>query len=127
MIPAALDECLFYSLSRQQQQHPATALSALDGVAGLLVDDTLMTGSARYRTDETAMHSQFQLSAERETSTFSYGGVSIRLESGTISATQAQYALDICAGVLAVTFADIQSTRGKFLGLLTSLARILSS
>jgi hypothetical protein len=54
---------LLYRLSRQQQQHPATALSALDGVAGLLVDDTLMTGSARYRTDETAMHSQFQLSA----------------------------------------------------------------
>jgi hypothetical protein len=44
LIPASLDECLLYRLSLLQQQHPATAPSALDGVAGMLVGDTLIAG-----------------------------------------------------------------------------------
>jgi hypothetical protein len=48
MEPPVLDECLMYRTGSASQK--------LDGLAGIQVDDTLMSGTMAFRTDETAMH-----------------------------------------------------------------------
>jgi hypothetical protein len=49
----------------------------LDGLAGIQVDDTLMSRTKAFRPDETAIHSQFDLSSADDGPVLSYSGVQI--------------------------------------------------
>jgi Reverse transcriptase (RNA-dependent DNA polymerase) len=105
--PTVLNECLIYRTGSASQN--------LDGLAGIQVDDTVMSGTMAFRTDETAMHSQFDLSSSDEGAVLSYSGVQILqcLGHTEASITQTPYIYKLLADLNIQNFADIQSVRAK--------------
>jgi hypothetical protein len=103
-----LDECLMY--------RTGSASQTLDGLAGIQVDDALMSGTMAFLTEETAMHSKFYPSSSDEGAVLSYSGVHILQCVGHTEAaiTQTPYIHKLLADPLNIqNFADIQFVSGK--------------
>jgi Reverse transcriptase (RNA-dependent DNA polymerase) len=116
-----LDECLMYKPTRQPKENNcvepsalARRMSAIDGAAGILVDDTLLTGSPSFRTCEEEVHKQFDLSASKTGPTVRYAGMSVIQSEMGIKVTQEDYTTCLVQEKLQlVTLSDIRSIRGR--------------
>jgi hypothetical protein len=67
--PTALEECLMYRVSAHWDN--------LDGLAGIQVDDTLMSGTKAFRADEAAMTRSLIFTRRKKGPVLSWSGVHI--------------------------------------------------